>query len=206
MSFLSRPDSYNPKPETVVTRETHMSWVFMIGDRVYKLKKPVRFPYLDFSTLERRAAACCAEVSLNRRLAPDVYLGVAPLTATTNGSAIGAGGPIVDWLVVMRRLDENQTLDAALRGRTVSQAAIYSLGHILSRFYSHADRIMMSAESYAVTLQRAVRTDQRALLDPAFALPRGTIERIVNVQCRFLRQRAAAGGTGAPPLSSGWAR
>ena len=53
-----------------------MSWVFLAGDKVYKLKKPVRFPYLDFSTLERREAACRAEFSLNRRLAPDVYIGV----------------------------------------------------------------------------------------------------------------------------------
>jgi len=51
VGFLSRPDSYVPKPQTVVARETHMSWVFMAGDRVYKLKKPVRFSYLDFSTL-----------------------------------------------------------------------------------------------------------------------------------------------------------
>ena len=60
-----------------------MSWVFMAGDRVYKLKKPVRFAYLDFSTLDRRAAACRAEYLLNRRLAPDIYLGVVPLTLST---------------------------------------------------------------------------------------------------------------------------
>src|SRR6516162_1712744 len=107
VDFLSRPESYIPRPQAVVARETHMSWVFMVGERVYKLKKPVRFPYLDFSTLDRRAAACCAEVSLNRRLAPDIYLGVAPLIAAPSRYAIGGGGPIVDWLVVMRRLDES---------------------------------------------------------------------------------------------------
>lgn len=63
-----------------IRRETHMSWVFPAGDRVYKLKKPVRFPYLDFSTVERREHACRADLRLNRRLEPDVYLGVAPLT------------------------------------------------------------------------------------------------------------------------------
>jgi aminoglycoside phosphotransferase family enzyme len=71
----------------MVARETHMSWVFMAGDRVYKLKKPVRFSYLDFSTLDRRAAACRAEYLLNRRLAPDVYLDVVPLTASPTGLA-----------------------------------------------------------------------------------------------------------------------
>ena len=72
LTILGRPD--------VLRRETHMSWVFLAGDRVYKLKKPVHFPYLDFSTLERREAACRAELRLNRRLAPDIYLNVVPLT------------------------------------------------------------------------------------------------------------------------------
>jgi uncharacterized protein len=81
VEFLSRPEAYIHVPEQVVVRETHMSWVFMAGNRVYKLKKPVRFPYLDFSTLARREATCRAELRLNRRLAFDVYLGVMPLTA-----------------------------------------------------------------------------------------------------------------------------
>jgi len=71
------------RPGQVIARETHMSWVFMTADRVYKLKKPVRFAYLNFSTLERRAAASRAEDMLNRRLAPDIYLGVVPLTLST---------------------------------------------------------------------------------------------------------------------------
>ncbi len=81
LAFLSQASAYASAPGDMVTRETHMSWVFLAGDRVYKLKKPVRFPFLDFSTLERREAACRAELVLNRRLAPDVYLDVVPLTA-----------------------------------------------------------------------------------------------------------------------------
>ena len=69
IAFLSRPDSYGDPARTVSRRETHMSWVFLAGDRVFKLKKPVCFPYLDFSTLARREAACRAELRLNRRLA-----------------------------------------------------------------------------------------------------------------------------------------
>ena len=190
VAFLSRPDSYVPTPDAVITRETHMSWVFMVGERVYKLKKPVRFPYLDFSTLERRAAACCAEVSLNRRLAPDVYLGVAPLTAAPSGYAIGGGGRLIDWLVVMRRLDDHETLEVALHDRKISQAQVGRLAGVLSRFYTRASRIMISPESYLATQQKALVADQRDLLDPAFDLPRGTIARLGNVQHSFLRQRA----------------
>src|SRR5665647_2768387 len=102
--FLSCPATYSCADGQVVTRETHMSWVFMAGDRVYKLKKPVRFSYLDFSTLDRRAAACRAEYLLNRRLAPDVYLDVVPLTASPSGLAISGDGPVVDWLVLRLRL------------------------------------------------------------------------------------------------------
>jgi hypothetical protein len=68
--FLMRGGVYRPPVPEVIRRETHMSEVFLAGDRVYKLKKPVRFPYLDFSTLARREAACRAELELNRRLAP----------------------------------------------------------------------------------------------------------------------------------------
>ena len=90
--FLSRPEIYPGNVGRVIARETHMSWVFLAGDRVYKLKKPVRFSYLDFSTLDRRAAACRAENLLNRRLAPDVYLDVVPLTISTSGLAISGEG------------------------------------------------------------------------------------------------------------------
>src|SRR5208283_2544205 len=104
-------DAYRPPVPEVVRRETHMSEVFLADDRVYKLKKPVRFPYLDFSTLARREAACRAELKLNRRLAPNVYLGVVPLACSAQGLAIAGDGEVVDWLVVMTRLDESQMLD-----------------------------------------------------------------------------------------------
>ena len=73
VAFLSQPDAYGGGSGKVVRRETHMSWVFFADDRVFKLKKPVRFAYLDFSTLGLRETACRAEVTLNRRLAREVY-------------------------------------------------------------------------------------------------------------------------------------
>ena len=77
--------------------DTHGAVVFLSGDRAYKLKRAVKFPYMDFSTAERRRAMCEAEVDINRRLAPEIYLGVEP-----------AGS---DWVVVMRRFDEDGLLD-----------------------------------------------------------------------------------------------
>ena len=90
VAFLSRPEAYGPGVDAVACRETHMSWVFLAGARAYKLKKPVRFSYLDFSTQARREAACQAEIKLNRRLAPDVYLEVASLTTALPSTCSGS--------------------------------------------------------------------------------------------------------------------
>ena len=124
VDFLSRPERLRSYAgATSLRRETHMSWVFLAGDRVYKLKKPVRFPYLDFSTLERREAACRAELRLNRRLAPDIYLDVVPLTETGGRLSIGGDGTPVDWLVMMKRLDERFMLDLMIEDRRLEYRA-----------------------------------------------------------------------------------
>jgi len=189
--FLSDPAAYSSAPGEVVARETHMSWVFMAGDRVYKLKKPVRFAYLDFSTLERRAAACRAEVLLNRRLAPDVYLGVVPLTLSTSGLAISGDGPVVDWLVVMRRLAENETLEAALRGGGLKAIQVDRLAATLGAFYAHASRVQLDPEHYAAMWQNAPAANCRVLFNARFGLPLGCVERIAQVQRQFATKRSA---------------
>ncbi len=190
VQFLSCPSSYDPSPRAVVTRETHMSWVFMTADRVYKLKKPVRFAYLDFSTLALRERACRAEDALNRRLAPDVYLGFVPLTCSSSGFAIGGTGPVVDWLVVMRRLDETATLEAALCDQRASRAEIDRLASILASFYARADRIKVCPESYLVALQKDCTEDGRILLESRFRLPHGIVARILHLQERYLNECA----------------
>ena len=183
--FLSQPASYPDAPEPVVARETHMSWVFMAGDRVYKLKKPVRFAYLDFSTLERREAACRAEFLLNRRLAHDVYLNVVPLTISPSGLAISGDGSVVDWLVVMRRLEENGTLEAALHGGWLKPSQVDRIAARLGAFYAHAPRVQLDPEQYLVGWQKALRDNCRVLLDARLGLPQGRVERIAQLQRRF---------------------
>jgi hypothetical protein len=97
VAFLSEPCAFGGLARSVQPRETHTSWVFLAGDFVFKLKKPVRFPYLEFSTVLKRHAACRAEVALNKRLAPGVYLGVVPLCNSKKGLALGEGGEVIDW-------------------------------------------------------------------------------------------------------------
>ena len=106
--------------DDVTVRQTHISSVFLGGELVYKIKKPVKLPFLDFSTVELRHHFCEEEVRINRPWAPDVYLGVVPITRDAAGLRFEGTGPVIDWAVKMRRLPESATL----RSRPASSSAI----------------------------------------------------------------------------------
>lgn len=184
-AFLSAPSAYDPAPETVERRETHMSWVFFAGDRVYKLKKPVRFPYLDFSTLARRETACRAELRLNRRLAPDIYLDVVPLVAGPRGLSLGGQGEAVDWLVAMRRLDESRMLDRRLADHVTDQE-LDRLAAVLVRFYRRAAPVRIPPHRCLADWRAGLDYDRRVLLAAKLGLPGGAIRRVDAVERRFL--------------------
>jgi len=188
VEFLSRPGTYGPAPVEVAVRETHMSWVFLAGDKVYKLKKPVRFPYLDFSTLARREAACRAELRLNRRLASDVYLDVVPLAAEAGRLSIGGAGVPVDWLVVMRRLDERFMLDRMIGEKRLTRAHLDRLVDTLAQFYRSARPVMLPAAAHLVDWRASLAYNDRVLLDPRFGVPAGLVRRIAASQRRFLSE------------------
>jgi uncharacterized protein len=190
VAFLMQGDSYRPAVPQVLRHETHMSQVFLAGDRVYKLKKPVRFPYLDFSTLARREAACRAELKLNRRLAPDIYREVIPLTRSPDGLALGGNGPVVDWLVVMKRLDDRQMLDRVIEEKRLHRWQLDRLIAVLVQFYRRAGAAFISPAEYAAQLRRDLAYNRRILLDPRFDLPSGLVHYVDTTQRRFLTERA----------------
>ncbi len=134
VAFLSSPASYRGV-EQVEAKETRMAWVFLAGDRVYKMKKPVRYPYLNYSTPENRRRICETELRLNRRLAPDVYLRVVPMTAEDGGLAIDGTGKVVDWMVVMRRLPRERLLESAIEAGAVTSTDIERVADRLAVFY-----------------------------------------------------------------------
>src|ERR1044072_7112905 len=113
-------------------RETHIGVVFLVGDRVYKLKKPVDMGFLDFSTRAQRRTACEREVSLNRRLAPDVYLGVAEIS--------DVAGPGAEPLVVMRRMPEERRLSTLVRSGPPLVDGMTALARTVAAFHSTAER------------------------------------------------------------------
>lgn len=118
--------------------QTHISYVILTPDRAYKLKKPVNFGFLDYSTLEQRRSACLAEVDLNRRLTTGVYLGVEPLTRTGACYRLGGDGEVVDYVVVMRRLPDDHMLDRLLAQDAVTPSMISRLARHLAAFYAGA--------------------------------------------------------------------
>ncbi|WP_206734360.1 hypothetical protein [Bradyrhizobium zhanjiangense] len=188
--FLSRRNVYPEGAATITTRETHMSWVFLVGDKVYKLKKPVRFPYLDFSSVAKREAACRAELRLNRRLAQDVYLDVLPLVWSPKGLAIGGPGEEVDWLVMMRRLNERNMLDNSIVDGDVKTWELDRLAAVLAQFYRRAQPTFISSAVRLAEWYRSLDYNRRVLLDRRLAMPAGLIQWIDQMQRRFLDRRS----------------
>lgn len=122
--------------------ETHISWVLMGDPHVYKIKKPLKFSFLDFSSLEKRKHYCGLEVELNRRLAPGMYLGVLPVTRESGLLRIGGeSGEVVDYAVWMRRMDEGRQMDLLVEGGEVSQAEMRKLAEVLADFHLRARKV-----------------------------------------------------------------
>jgi aminoglycoside phosphotransferase family enzyme/predicted kinase len=158
---LMRPSAFPGGEGPVTVCETHASWVFLCGDRAYKVKKPVLFPFLDYATVERRAAMCDEEVRVNRRLAPSIYLGVRPVVRDNERLRVGepGEGPVVDHAVLMRRFSSGDTLAAAIRSGA-GASAVELTARRLAAFHAAAP----VAPVGEVAAQRV-----RAVLDETFA-------------------------------------
>jgi aminoglycoside phosphotransferase family enzyme/predicted kinase len=136
---LRRPDAYPPPaPTRVELVTTHISWVFLTDHDVWKLKRPVDYGFLDYTTLERRRHACEEEVRLNERLAPGVYLGVVPVRLGPAGPRLTGDGAIVDYAVHMRRLADTASADARLRSGALGHDHLWLVAGALARFYAAA--------------------------------------------------------------------
>lgn len=190
--FLRQSRAYGRDPVEIIVHETHMSWVFLVGGKAYKLKKPVRFPYLDFSTLEKREAVCWAELKLNRRLAPNVYIDVKPLKLSSKGLAIGGEGVTVDWLVEMQRLDRQLMLDELIIRRLLTVEKLDHLSRILAAFYRKAPSLRPQSAEYLAHWRECLSENRSVLFDSRFPLPLATLRRIDLAQRRFLAENEAA--------------
>lgn len=185
VAALKDRDLYPDRPAKVELTETHMSCVFLTDDYVYKLKKPVRYEFLDFSTPELRRHYCEEEVRLNRCLAPDVYLGVVALKVGAEGRlTLDGGGRTVDWLVKMRRLPQHRMLDTAIRTRALADEDVDRVARLLAGYYRTRRSVPMAPSEYRDRFARDIELSRRELV--AYGMSRSEIDGLFSLHARFL--------------------
>ncbi len=137
IEFLSDPATHGGAP--VKRIDTHAASVFLAGERAFKIKRAVKFPFLDFSTLKQRRIACNAEIAVNRAFAPAIYRNVVPITREASGQlAIGGKGDPVEWAVAMRRFDDSQTLDHLAAAGRINDTLADALGRSVAAAHRYA--------------------------------------------------------------------
>jgi len=211
---LSRTEAY-PGPAREVTRlQTHVSWLFFAGERVYKVKKPVDLGFLDFTRLEARRRACEDEVRLNRRLAPEVYLGVVPIVRGEGGRLVvgdGSESEPVEWAVEMVRLPSDRMLDVLLERGGMDNAVVDSIVDLLVPFHAAAasgpgvdehgspEAVRRNVEENFDALERHVgttaeRSAGRALLSRTLLeFQRGRADRFLEARAPLFERRLREG-------------
>jgi len=136
---LLDPKAYPEISQRIELMQTQMSFIFLTDNYVYKVKKAVNLGYLDYTTLEKRQFYCYREVALNRRLCPDVYLSVVPITRDKNNFSIGGQGEAIEYAVKMRRLPQEAMMDVLLTNNQVSSEMVISLAQKLVDFHQRAE-------------------------------------------------------------------
>lgn len=154
LAFLASPESSGGLP--VKRIDTHAASVFLSGSRALKVKREVKFPFLDYSTLERRRRACMAEIEANRRFAPGLYEGLARITKEPDGSLrVGGEGEVVEWAVQMRRFDETLTLDRYAERNEITPAIVEGIVRRLAAV--HAESPKQDVEAWIAALRKYLR-------------------------------------------------
>jgi hypothetical protein len=175
------------KPERKI--DTHGAVVFLCRERAYKLKRAVKFPYMDFSTEPRRAEMCAAEIDVNRRSAPEIYLGIAPVLRRDGKLALGEigekSGHAIDWLVVMRRFDEEGLLDRMAARGALTPELMAALGARVAQFH---DALPSIASGFCAPgdYRHSVAADVRQMREAGERLDPPTSEALAEAMPRSL--------------------
>lgn len=182
--------------------DTHGAVVFLTRERGYKLKRAVKFPYMDFSTVERRRAMCAAEIEINHKLAPEIYLGTAPMRRRDGALTLGEVGEhaddAVDWLVVMRRFDEDGLFDRMADRRALTPEMMAALGARVAAY--HDTLAPVSGFSGPDDYRRSVAADIRQLREQGDRLDQSITEALatalpaaLEAHIELVARRAGAG-------------
>jgi aminoglycoside phosphotransferase family enzyme/predicted kinase len=177
LSFLSDPATHGGAP--VQRIDTHAACVFLAGPRALKIKRAVKLPFLDFSTLAKRKAACEAELQVNAGFAPALYRRVQPVTREASGGlALGGSGDVVEWAVELARFDERQTLDHLADAGRIDAALADALGRAVAQ--AHATARPVSGFGFADVLGGILDNDHRELRGFTNLFPPAEVEKLVN--------------------------
>jgi len=160
IAFLSDPAVFGTGVARVETLSTHISHIFLAGERAYKLKRAVKYPYLDFSTAVSRRRACEAELTLNRRTAPELYLGVRGIGRDADGAIDWSDGDnAIDWVVVMRRFDQEALFDALARRGALTVAIMLDLVAHIAAFHASEKPLLDRGGAAAIDAIEAENSD-----------------------------------------------
>jgi uncharacterized protein len=158
-AFLSDPATHGG--DAVKRIDTHAASVFLAGERAFKVKHAVRFPFLDFSTLAKRKSACEAELRINRSFAPNIYRRVVAITRETDGRlTLDGNGTPVEWVLEMRRFDENATLDRLAQAGKVDRSLADALGRAVAALHGAAGAV--EAEPWIAALADYIEQNDAA--------------------------------------------
>ncbi len=196
ITFLMQPAAYAPQPSAVKLVQTHISYVFITDDFVYKFKKPVDFGFLDFTTLDKRLYFCQQELVLNRRLCPSIYLDLVALTKKNDTFSLT--GPVqadmehvVEYGIKMKRMPEEQMMANVIKSGRLIPEMIDAICDKLVPFYATADggpKIQEFGRPEAVSVNIIENFSQTETFIDSLSLSKGQFERIRNFSTAFLKQ------------------
>jgi aminoglycoside phosphotransferase family enzyme/predicted kinase len=203
---LLRPGAFPHPAYNATLRETHISWVILCGEFAYKIKKPVEFGFLDFSTLARRQYFCEQELALNSRFAPELYQAVVAITRDDQGPAIEGDGPVIDYAVRMRRFDENQRLDNIAARGELDRPLVRALARELVRLQGEATPCYPTTGSDEpgswATLQSASEQNFEQVRN--YPLDNAELEQLTQVEHWFRQRFTEMLSTLERRLGQGW--
>ena len=197
---LQKPEAYDPVPQSVERIDTHASSVFLAGPFAYKAKQAVKYPFLDFSTLEKRRTALLNELRINRRTAPDLYLDVVPITAGKGGAfRLGGAGEAVEWALRLRRFGQDKLYDRLAEKGELDAGDMARLAETIADFHATADRLLTPSHATA-PLAAILRDNAQEFATLAEVFPPEEIaaltqasEAMLAALTPLLRSRAAGG-------------
>ena len=202
LKSLLKPEAYPEPTYFVELLQTHVSWIFLTDTHAYKVKKPVNFGFLNFSTIDRRRFYCDEEVRLNRRLCPDIYEGVVEMRETPSGAAFHGSGTVIDYAVKMKRLPAERMLDKLVSNNQVSVVEMQNVARIIADFhknaptspaiaeFGHLDRIMFNWQE---NFEQMIPFEDKTLSAEEREQIKAWVSRFTNENADLFRQRVDEG-------------